>query len=63
MRIWVKERIEIWVDDLAISPDSTYNDCETVWRHPFLLRLRMKLALWRIQRRQRKLAAFAAKNP
>lgn len=37
---------------------NTYSDGEKVWRHPLLLRIRLKLALRRIMRRNAKLVAF-----
>lgn len=37
-------------------------DFENVLKHPFLLRIRLKLALGRMQRRQKKIAKFLAIN-
>lgn len=61
-KIWVKDRtIEIWIDALEGLP-KTYNDVEIVRKHPFLLRLRLWLALGRIRRRNRKLTKFYLRN-
>jgi hypothetical protein len=38
------------------------SDREIVFKHPFLLRLRCWLAMWRIVRRERKLAKFNARH-
>lgn len=62
MKLWVKEKtIEMWVDELA-GLDVLYNDCEIVKKHPFLLRIRLWLAMHKITRRNRKLAKFYSKN-
>jgi hypothetical protein len=37
-------------------------DREVIFKHPFLLRIRACLAVWRLVRRQRKLAKFNANH-
>lgn len=38
-------------------------DCERVLKHPFLLEVRIYLAIWRMKRRQAKLKAWQDANP
>ena len=49
------------VADLELA-GNPYIDSEQVWRSPILLRVRLKLALNRILRRNAKLVAFYKRN-
>lgn len=54
-------KIIIKADGLEVA-GITYCDSEQVWKHPLLLRIRLKLALRRILRRNAKLIAFWKHN-